>query len=98
MRFEVPQADAAEASREGAAGDSSSNNLTAFQRRNTRLPTNFIADRAAEGGGEEFQRLGRFEAPLQPPPLSGGVSNVVKTIPGRRATFRSAGRCSRVIS
>src|SRR5215471_4115785 len=33
--------------------------LIAFQRRNTRFPTNFIADRAAEdGGGEEFQHLG----------------------------------------
>src|SRR6516165_6815344 len=61
LRFDsAPRADNAEARREGAAnhiaGGGSSNNFNGFQRRNTRFPANFIADRAAEdGGGEIFQ-------------------------------------------
>src|ERR1700674_2394 len=47
-----------------------------------------------------------FEGPLQPPPLSAQAQrrriekrpDIVKTIPGRRATLRSAGRGSRMIS
>src|SRR5262245_12457993 len=39
--------------RTNIAGGGSSNNFNGFQRRNTRFPANFIADRAAEDGGEE---------------------------------------------
>jgi hypothetical protein len=60
MRIEVPRADNAEARREGAtnhiAGGGSSNNFNSLERRNTRFPANFIADRAEEDdAGEAFQ-------------------------------------------
>src|SRR5262249_15311518 len=56
----APGADNAEARREGAtnhiAGGGSSNNFNGLQRRDTRFPANFIADRAEEDdGGEAFQ-------------------------------------------
>src|SRR5262245_4900698 len=72
MRLEVPQADNAEARREGAtnhiAGGGSSNNFNGLQRRNTRFPANFIADRAEEDdGGEAFQHSSVVEGPAPAP-------------------------------
>jgi hypothetical protein len=51
MLLEVPQADNAE--RDTVAGDGSSISFDNFQRQNTRIPTNFIADWAAEDGRRE---------------------------------------------
>jgi len=80
--------------------------LTAFSDEIQRFPANFIADRAAEdGGGEAFQHSsGGLKA--RSSPLSAHVRrrriekrpDIVKTIPGRRATLRSTGRGSRVTS
>jgi len=72
--------------------------FSSFQRRNTPFPANFIADRAAEDGAGEAFRSSRRRFRLV---HDGGVSKsvkIVKTIPGRRATLRSAGRGSGVTS